>query len=155
MPKLEILENKKLVLKNVLRRELNNIQLEMLDDEVSKFDFLLNKLSVQRFGPLVTKSSGINVNDDGVVTMNYDLFIQAHNYKEFKSAFEPIDRLEIPNCIYVHFEGSPEDIQFAHSKLDLYFYENDLEQTGDIFSVIIEDSSQYTVVDIFKPVRVL
>ena len=155
MPKLEVLANKKLILKNILRKELKNIQLEMLDEEVNKFDFLLNKLSVQRFGPLVMKSSGININDDSVVTMDYDLLIQAHNYKEFKSAFEPIDRLEIPNCIYVRFEGPPDDIQFAHIKLDLYFYENDLEQTGEIFSVIIEESNVKTVVDLFKPVRIL
>ena len=152
MPRLEVFENKKLVLKNILRRELKNIQLEMLDEEVNKFDFLLNKLAVQKFGPLVMKSSGIKINDDSVVTMDYDLLIQAHNYQEFKSAFEPIDQLEIANCIYVHFEGNPEDIQFAHSKLDLYFYENDVVQSGDTYSVVIEDSSHHAIVDIFRPV---
>jgi len=155
MPRLEVLENKKLVLKNILRKELKNMGLEMLDEEVNKFDFLLNKLAVQKFGPLVMKSSGIKISDGGVVMMDYDLLIQAHNYQQFKSAFESIDRLEIPNCIYVHFEGSPEDIQFAHSKLDLHFYENDIQQTGEVYSIIIEDSHQHTVVDIFKPVKIL
>lgn len=153
MPKLEVLENKKLVLKNVLRKELKNIQPESLSDEVSKLGILIEKLSVQAFGPLIVKSSGGYLGDDGVITIDYDLLVQAHNYKEFKSSFEPIERLEIPFCAYIHFEGHSEDIQFAHSKLDLHFYENDLEATGEIYSVMVEDSEHNTVVDIFKPVR--
>ena len=155
MPKLEVLENKKLVLKNVLQKELKNIQFDLLDEELNKFVLLLDKLNVQTFGPLVMKNSGVNISEDGEMTMDYDLFIQAHNYKEFKSAFEPIDRLEVPNCVYVRFEDLPEDLQYAHSKLDLHFYENELESTGEIYSVIIEESEHHTVVDIFKPVKTL
>ena len=153
MPKLEVLENKKLVLKNVLRKELKNIQLELLNEEINKFALLLDKLTVQTFGPLVTKSNGVNISDDGELIMDYDLLIQAHDYKQYKSSFEAIERLEVPNCIYLRFEGAPEDIQYAHSKLDLYFYENNLESTGEVYSVMIEDSEYHSVVDIFRPVR--
>ena len=155
MPKLKVLENKKLVLKNVLQKELSSIQLESINDEINKFGLLLDKLFVQTFGPLVIKASGLVISDEGEMTVNYDLLIQAHDYKQYKSSFETIERLEVPNCVYVHFEGSPEDIQFAHSKLDLHFYENDLESTGEVYSVMIEESEHHTVVDIFKPVRVL
>lgn len=155
MPKLEVLENKKLVLKNVLQQTLKNVGLEVLEEEISKFNLLLRKFSVQTFGPLVIKNSGMNISEDAKMTIDYDLLIQAHNYKEFKSAFEPIERLEVPYCIYVRFEGNPEDIQFAHSKLDLHFYENDIESTGEIYSVIIEDSENHSIIDIFRPVKVL
>ena len=152
MPKIEVVENKKLVLKNVLRKELKNIEMRYLDDGINKFSLLLNKLSVQTFGPLIIKNCGMNVTNEGAMLMDFDLLIQAHNYKAYKSAFEAIDRLEVPNCLYARFEGNPEDIQFAHSKLDLYFYENDLGQTGEVYSVMVEDSQDFSVIDIFKPV---
>ena len=155
MPKLEVLKRKKLVLKNVIRKELKNVQIESLNEEINEFGLLLNKLSVQLFGPLVLKSNGVSISDAGIVTMDYDLFVQAHNYNAYKSAFELIERLEVPNCIFVRFEGNPADVQFAHSKLDLYFYENDLEHTAEVYSVLVEDSEHHSVVDIFRPVRTL
>lgn len=155
MPKLEVLENKKLVLKNVLCKELKNIEFEILDAQINKFGLLLDKLSVQTFGPLVMKNSGVNISEDGKMTMDYNLFIQAHDYEQYKNSFDIIERLEVPYCIYIRFEGSPENLQYAHSKLDLYFYENELESTGEIYSVMIEETEHHTVVDLFRPVKVL
>lgn len=78
-----------------------------------------------------------------------------HDYKQYKNSFETSECFEIPNCIYLRFEGSPNEIDYAHSKLDLYFYESDLEPTGETYSVMVEDSEYHSVVDIFKPVMTL
>jgi len=155
MPQIILATNKKLVLKNVLRRELQNIEFDKLNDEINKFGILLDKLSVQTFGPLVTKNGGVNINNEGTLTTDYDLLVQAHDYKQYKSSFEVIERLEVLNCIYVRFEGNPDEVQFAHSKLDLYFYENDLESTDEIYSIMVEDSEHHSIIDIFRPVRIL
>ena len=155
MAKLEILENKKLVLKNVLKKELNGVQFEVLDEEINKFGLLLDKLSAQTFGPLVMKNGGVNISEDGEMTMDYDLFVQAHDYKQYKGSFDVVDCMEVPNCVYVRFEGSPDDLQYAHSKLDLHFYENEIESTEEIYSIIVEETENHTVVDIFRPVKVL
>ena len=155
MPKLEVLKNKKLVLKNVLKRELRDVEIEILNQELEKFSLLIDKLNVQTFGPLVIKNEGIQINGDGKMTADYDLLIQAHDYKQYKGSFEIIDRLEVPYCVYTRFNGLPADIQYAHTKLDLYFYENELESTGEIYSVILEESENHTVVDLFKPVKIL
>lgn len=152
MPKIEVFENKKLVLRNVLKRELKNIRIEDLNEDLGKFGMLLNKLAVQTFGPLVIKNCGANITNEGTMMMDYDLLIQAHNHNAYKSAFKPIERLEVPHCIYARFEGNPEDVGFAHAKLDLFFYENDLQQTGEVYSVMVEDSKAFSVIDIFKPV---
>ena len=37
MPKLKVLANKKLILKHMLRKELKNIRLESLNEEINKF----------------------------------------------------------------------------------------------------------------------
>lgn len=44
------------------------------------------------------------------------------------------------------------ELHFAHSKLDLYFYENELIETGVLYSVCIQDDETYSIIDLFKPV---
>lgn len=153
MPRLEVLENKKLVLKNTLCKELKNLQIEKLDEEISKFGLLLERLSVQTFGPLIMRNAGISFADDGEMTMDHTLIIQARDYKQYKNNFSVFEQVEVPNSVYVRFEGASEDLHFAHSKLDLYFYENELEPTGETYSVIIDETENNTIVDIFKPVK--
>ena len=154
LPKLEMLENKKLVLKSVLKRELKNIQAEDFDLEVEKFERLLKQLTVQTFGPLVVKSSGVNISESGKLTTDYELMIQAHDYKQYKDSFDLIERFEVPCCAYVRYEGNVGDLHYAHSKLDLHFYENDIESIDEVYSVMVEDSENHAVVDIFRPVKI-
>lgn len=152
MNKLEVLENKKLVLKNVLQKELKNIKMEQVDKEIAEFMKQIKLLNAQVFGPLVICTSGSNISEDGMITMNYDLFAQAHDYLKYKHEFATHERFVCEHCIYLHYEGTPEDISFAHSKLDLYFYENELISTGKIYTVCISKSNNYMVTDLFRPV---
>ncbi len=152
MAKLEVLENKKLVLKDVLKKELRGVSLENIDKEIQKFVNKLDILKVQMYGPLVIKSCGTNISDDGDISSDYDLLVQAHDYKQYKNQFEIVERLECPHCVYVHFEGDPLEINFANTKLDLYFYENDLESNGEAYTVCIHESDDYVITDLFRPV---
>ena len=47
------------------------------------------------------------------------------------------------------------DIHFANSKLDIYFFENNLISEGSTINVYVSDSPDNIVVDIFKPVKEL
>lgn len=152
MAKLEVLENKKLVLKNVLVNKLRGISFEDVDKEISKFVNKLNILNVKMFGPLVIKSYGTNIHEDGTITTDYDLIVQAHDYKQYKSNYYIQEKYECPHCVYIHYEGVPEDVNYATIKLDLYFYENELESNGEMYSVYIHDSEDYIVTDFFRPV---
>ena len=152
MPKLEILENKKLVLKNVLIKELRNIKIDDLEKELKDFEKSLDLLKVQIFGPLIIKTGGAYIGEDGVMTVDYEFFAQAHDFRQYKNTFLIKERFECPYCAYIRFEGSPSDIHYAHSKLELHFYERELESNGEVYSVILEDSEHRMVIDIFKPV---
>lgn len=103
MAKLEVLENKKLVLKNVLIKELRNISLDEVDQEIQKFTNNLDILKVKAFGPLVIKSCGTNILDNGTITTDYDLIVQAHDYMQYKNQFVTKQRFECPHCAYIHF----------------------------------------------------
>lgn len=155
MSKLEVKENKKLVLKQVLVRKLNNVAMDQLDGEIRKFANYIQLLKVNTFGPLITMSSGINIHEDGTCTINYEMMVQAHDYKQYNKNLTTHERLKFSNCVYLRFQGRPEDIGYANSKLDLYFYENDLSSSGIQISVFISESPDEAVIDFFRPVAKL
>lgn len=152
MSKLDVKENKKLTLKNVLIKELKNINMEDLDNEINKFGNALQLLHAQLFGPLIIRNKGTKIHEDGSVTMDYDLMTQAHDYQQYKEQFGINPKYTVENCIYVRFEGSVEEINYAYIKLDLYIYENDLISNGEMYIINIEDNENYCIVDIFRPV---
>lgn len=152
MSKLELKENKKLVLKQVLVKELKNIEIDNIDKEIFKFANQLKQFNVQVFGPLIKKTLGTTVHDDGRITMDYELMVQAHNYKKFTKIFTVKERVESENCVFLRYKGKPNDIHFAISKLELHFFEKDLVSNGVLFEIIISESAEQVVVDFFKPV---
>jgi hypothetical protein len=155
MSKLIVKENKKLVLKQVIIHELRGVLLQDLDEEMQKFITKIQVLNVNSFGPLITKSHGTTIHDDGMITADYDIMLQAHDYKQYSKLYKIEDQVSCANSIYVRFAGHPKDLDFAYSKLALYFYENDLEDTGIMYNLTLENHPEYTVVDIFKPVVML
>jgi len=155
MGKLDVKLNKSLVLKQVLIKELRNIKVEDLDSEIRNFQMKINLLKVQVFGPLITKSYGTTIHDDGTVTTDYDLMVQAHDYKNYKNHFKIAEKVECVNCAYIRFQGTSEEIHYAYSKLELFFYENDLMSNGSIFNVFVSNHKDHMVLDVFKPVVML
>ena len=141
MPKLEVKTNKKLVLKNVIVHEMKNIKMSDLEKELQKFERNLKLLNVQTFGPLITKNYGMSISDNGEMTICCDAMIQAHDYKQYQ------------NTYIVRFEDRPEYLNYAYSKLDLFFYENDLEPEGITYSVLLNQTSDMMTMDLFKPVK--
>lgn len=155
MNKLEVKVNKKLVLKQVLIKQHRNIELDVIDEKLYAFTNQLQLFNVQTFGPLVTRNAGTTIHDDGKLTTDYNLIVQAHDYKQYQKNFQIKERIEFPNCIYLKFKGKPEDLHFAHSKLDLYFYEQGLSSNGDVITVLINEYPEQIEVDLFRPVATL
>lgn len=79
MAKLEVKDNKKLVLKQVICKKLYGTKLENIDLEIDKFYQHLQLVKAQIFGPLIVKSCGTNIHDDGTLTTDFDFYVQAHN----------------------------------------------------------------------------
>lgn len=155
MAKLEVLENKKLVLKNVLVHELRDIPIDTLEDEINRFTNKLDILKVQTFGPLITKNFGTNISNEGQFTTSCDLMVQAHDYIQFKNIYQTYERLTAEYCVYVRFSDHPQYINFAHDKINLHFYENDLISSDITYSIIIEEREEHLIMDLFVPVKTL
>ncbi len=153
MGRLDVLENKKLVLKNVLVEEVQNVPLDKVDEELKKFTNKLEILHVQTFGPLIIKTAGANIHEDGTLTTNYTFYVQAHDYKQYVNEFHIEETFTKGNMVLVRFDGKNEELHYAHSKLDLYFYENEYFDVGETYNVCIYDDGISSKIDIFKPVN--
>jgi len=152
LKKMEVKEHKKLVLKNILRREVRGITSDDFNRELLMFHKFIERERVQTFGPLVIVTLGTQVLGDAI-TQDFDLIIQAHNYKKYSLQAQISERFECSNCIYIKFEGHPKDLHYAYSKLDLFLYENELESDGKTYSIVLEETGNYTTIDIFLPVK--
>ncbi|MBM7540418.1 AraC family transcriptional regulator [Amphibacillus cookii] len=152
MSKLTVKEHKKLVLKHVIIQKHQNIGIDQLDEKINQFTNQLSLFNVQTFGPLVTLNKGTTIHDDGRLTMDYHIMVQAHDYKQYSKNFSIKERLEFSNCLYVKFKDKPEHLQYAHSKLDLHFYEHDLVADNAVINVLIDENPDQLEVDIFRPV---
>ena len=117
MAKLEIKENKKLVLKKVICKKLLGAQLDNVDNEIEKFHQHLQLLNVQLFGPLVVKNSGTKIHEDGQLTTDFELYVQAHDFRQYNKIYEVAEEISVPHCLYLRFEDSPEYLQLAYSKM--------------------------------------
>lgn len=154
MPKLEVMENKKLVLKNVLKKELKSIHIEDINKEIQNFMTRVELLKAKVFGPLIIHSIGTNISEAGELTMDYELLVQVHDYMQYKNEFVVEERFVCPHCLYLHFEGNPEELTYAHSKLDLHIYENELFSNGELYTICLNESESYMSMDLFRPIQV-
>lgn len=153
--KIEIKNNKKLKLINVINKELINIDIEKFDYNLTKFLNELKLWKVQVYGPLIIRNKGTKISEDSKVSSDYDLYIQAHNYKQYNNQFNVQDEVVVEHCIYTRFEGKPEYLQLAFNKLEIYEYEEDIITRGDIYMITLEDTPDKIVMDIFKPVKMI
>ena len=155
MPRLVVKQNKKLILKKVINKTLDLIPFENLDIEINKFYNNIQILKAQTFGPLIIRNKGVKISENGDITSDYDLYIQAHDYKQYKNQFNVLDEVVVEYCLYIRYEGKPEYLQLAFNKLEIYEYEEDIITRGDIYMVSIEESEDHIVMYIFKPVKMI
>lgn len=152
MAKLEVKDNKKLVLKQVICKKVYGAKVENVEHEINKFHQHLKLVKAQIFGPLIVKSCGTVIHDDGTITTDFEFYAQAHNAQQYSNLYDIQDVVSIPNCLYVRFEDSPEYLQYAYSKLELHIYEQDIQTDGTVYTVYVNSSPEKMIVDIFRPV---
>lgn len=104
---------------------------------------------------MVIHNKGTIISEENISVSSYNLYIQAHEYKEYKNIYTILDEVVAEYCLYTRFEGKPEYLQLAFNKQEIYEYEEDIITRGDIYMISLEDSEDHIVMDIFKPVKMI
>ncbi len=154
MPKLLFNQKKVLKLQNVLISKIN------LEDEEMDFNIIVEKMQsyikvkgAMQIGPLIQHTKPF-VNDEEEMDMEINMLLQCNNYihsVEKPYLMESIVR--VSNCMYCRYTGPEEKLTFAYDKINLEAFENDIELTGESYTVFVDQNEEEgtIVADVFMP----
>ena len=61
--------------------------------------------------------------------------------------------LRVRNCLYAHYTGPMSQNSLATQKLNIYAFENELELTGSVYTIFVNQDEDEGVVDVFMETK--
>lgn len=155
MPKIEFRENKILKLTNVLSRKVPTKEITHQDKQFIMLANWIKAKGYESVGPIIVYNSGLQGTDeDGQPIIESRILVQLKNdHVRLEMPYRFEKELRVENCLLARFHDKAEKLQFAISKLTLFAYENDIELTGETYTILVEQSEEGVLLaDVFMPV---
>jgi uncharacterized protein YecE (DUF72 family) len=137
---------------NLLKDE-NFEQLQDLKTLIEQMDMNVHRKGAQSIGPLIQKTS-LSANKDGELQMTITFIRQANKFiHHVDSPYKMESIIKVPDCLYTRFIGEEDNMQFAYNKLNLTAYEEEIELTGETYTVFVDSNEEDGTItaDIFMP----
>lgn len=157
MGKLQFNANKTLKLQNVICGKIN------LEDENTDFNVIVEKMQsyikvkgVVQIGPLIQHAKPY-VNDKEELDIEICLMLQCNSYiHNVEKTYKMESVIRVTDCMYCRYIGVEEKLKFVYDKINLEAFENDIELTGESYTVFVDrnDEDGIIVADVFMPKRV-
>lgn len=153
MSKLQVNNNKTLKLQNAL---INKVD---FSDEKMDINLLVEKMQsyikvkgAMQIGPLIQHTKPF-VNNEEELDVEVRLLLQCNNFiHNVEKPYMMESVLRVQNCMYCHYVGPEEKLKFAYDKINLEAFENDIELTGESYTVFVDQNEEGTIVaDVFMP----
>jgi uncharacterized protein YecE (DUF72 family) len=155
--KIPIQYSKTLKLTNALSLSLSNEeefeQLQSFQTLIDQMELHIRQKGAQPIGPLIQKTE-VQVTESGEAQMTLTFIRQAD---KFIHHVDPPYRMEsvikVSDCLYTRFIGEEEHMQFAYNKLNLTAYEEEIDLTGESYTVFVDSNEEDGTItaDIFMP----
>ncbi len=152
MEKIKINDNIELKLNNVIAHKLNDMIVDKLDWEIHNFENKIALLEITCISPIIVKSSGTKINEVGEIRVDYEILVEIEGTSNLPDYFSYYGEYHVPNCVQVIFDDSPEYLGMASQKMNVYFYEMNYEDNGELFTIISNYSEENCRVEYFKPI---
>lgn len=154
MSKLQVNNNKTLKLQNVL---INKVD---FSDEKMDINLLVEKMQsyirvkgAMQIGPLIQHTKPF-VNNEEELDVELNLMLQCNNFiHNVEKPYMMESVLRIPNCMYCRYIGPEEKLKFAYDKINLEAFEDDIELTGESYTVFVDQNEEEGIIvaDVFMP----
>lgn len=153
MSKLQVNNNKTLKLQNAL---INKVD---FSDEKMDINLLVEKMQsyikvkgAMQIGPLIQHTKPF-VNNEEELDVEVRLLLQCNNFiHNVEKPYMMESVLRVQNCMYCHYVGPEEKLKFAYDKINLEAFENNIELTGESYTVFVDQNEEGTIVaDVFMP----
>lgn len=152
MEKIKINDNIELKLNNVIAHQLNDMIVDQLDWEIHNFENKISLLEITCIGPIIVKSSGTKINEVGEIRVDYEILVEIEETNNLPDYFNHYEEYRVKNCVQVIFDDSPEYLGMASQKMNVYFYEMNYKDNGELFTIISKYSEDNCRVEYFKPI---
>ena len=152
MPKLNVIPNSTLVLKNVFYEKHIEINPNQIEAMIMRFETRLKLINISSNKPLISKVSDTQINHNGQICVNYEMYVELDDHENVVN-FDVMEKIEISNCISILFEGDVQFLSLATSALDIYLYENNIDDIGILYSKFYSNEQGLIKIEYYKPVK--
>lgn len=154
MSKLQINNNKILKLQNALISKIDFNDEEInVNLHIEKMQSYINIKGATQIGPLIQHTCPF-VNENEEMDVEISLMMQCNNYiHNVEKPYSMQSIIRVTDCLYCRYVGPEEKMKFAYDKINLEAFENDIELTGESYTVFVDQNEQEgtIVADVFMP----
>ena len=149
MKEIKVAENKTLKLTNVLSREIHPEEMASLPVVLTQMHNFIKSNNAQPIGPIV---QAMVVGEDR--QMHLYMMQQATQLIPRMEAGYSMDAvLRVRNCLYAHYVGPMSQSGLASQKLNIMAFEHELELTGTVYTIFVNQDEDEGVVDTFMETK--
>lgn len=153
---------KKIIFNNNKVLKLCNVLIEQIDIEQEEYSIAGAANNMQNYmkvkattpiGPLIQYTKTF-VNENEELDMEIKLMLQCNNFiHSVEKPYKMESVLRVPNCMYCRYIGPEEKLKFAYDKINLEAFENDIELTGESYTVFVDSNEEDETItaDVFMP----
>ena len=151
MREIQTAENKTLKLTNVLARKIEAEEFANLQIVLTQMQNFMKSNGAQPIGPLV---QALKIGPAPEHAPELYLMQQATQLIPRMEAGYSMDAvLRVRNCLYAHYVGPMSQSGLASQKLNIMAFEHELELTGTVYTVFVNQDDDEGVVDTFMETK--
>ena len=151
MREIQVAEHKTLKLTNVLARKVEGNDFANLPVILTQMQNFIRSHNAMPVGPIIqcVKLKAGPTPDAEVY------FMQQVNQliPRMDPGYEMDAVLRVRNCLYAHYTGPMSHSNLASQKLDIYAFEHELELTGNVYSIYVNQDEDDGVLDVFMETK--
>ena len=149
MNEIKVAENKTLKLTNVLSHEVQPTEMGNMQLVLTQMQNFMKSNGAQPIGPLV---QAITFTPDH--QMKLILMQQATQFiPQMEQGYHMDAVLRVKNCLYAHYCGPMSQSGLASQKLNIMAFEHELELTGTVYTIFVNQDEDEGVVDTFMETK--
>ncbi len=151
MNEIKVAENKTLKLTNVVSRRVMPEELGNMMVILTQLQNFIKSNNAQPIGPLV-EAVKMGTGPDHTPEL-YMMQQATQMIPKMEPGYHMDAILRVKNCLYAHYTGPMSQSQLATAKLQIMAFENELDLTGDTYTIYVNQDDDQAVVDVFMETK--
>ena len=149
MSKIIVKDNKVLILKNVICKDIDSENIENFHKSVVQIESYVRTKDTEVFGPLIQYTELVKKSDNSFKVYSKILWQIKSHIEKFEEPYKGLSSIRIPNCMYCRYVGPEEKLKFAYDKIMLTAFEEDIPLKGDSYTVFVDKQDDNIIADVF------